>query len=152
MEESLTREAYSHSSGQEIIRLLWNPKVQYHVHKSPQLVPILIQIHPIHTFPLYFSKVHPIIILPSALRSSEWSLPFRFSDHFVFISHLSHTCCMLRPSHPPLFDHPNNICEAYKLRNFSLCNLLQPPSTFSLLGPIFSSAPCSQTPSNYVLP
>jgi len=37
--------------------------------------------------------------------------------------------------------------EEYKSFSFSLCNLLQSPVTSSLLGPIFSSTPCSQTPS-----
>jgi hypothetical protein len=42
--------------------------------------------------------------------STEWSLPFRFSDqNCVSTSHLSHTCCMHRSSHPPWCDHPNNI-------------------------------------------
>jgi hypothetical protein len=40
--------------------------------------------------------------------------------------------------------------EDYKLWSSSLCNFLQPPVTSSLFGPIFSSAPCSQTPSVYV--
>jgi hypothetical protein len=40
--------------------------------------------------------------------------------------------------------------EAHKLWNSSSCSLFQPPATNTLLGP-FSSAPCSQTPSNCVL-
>jgi hypothetical protein len=56
------------------------------------------------------------------LRSSEWSLPFRISNrNFVRISHLPHARYMPRPSHPPWFDHLNNIyVEEFKLSSFSL--------------------------------
>jgi len=38
---------------------------------SPSLVPIVSQMHPVHTFPPYFPTIHSNIILPSTLRSSE---------------------------------------------------------------------------------
>jgi hypothetical protein len=42
-------------------------------------------------------------------RSSEWSLPFRFTNkNILCISSLSHACYMSRPSRPPWFGHPNN--------------------------------------------
>jgi len=52
------------------------------------------------------------------------------NDFFVCISHLSHACYMPHSSRSPWFDHPNNI-----LWSSSLCSLLQPLSTSSLLGP-----------------
>jgi len=103
-------EASSSSYSQEIQRLLRNPKVYYRFHNSQSLVPILSQMHPVHTFPSYSPKVRSNIIFPSTPRSSHWSLLFRFSDqNFICISHFSHAHYMPRPSHPPCHDDPNNI-------------------------------------------
>jgi hypothetical protein len=130
MGESPPWEATSHSASQEITQLLWNQEVHCNVHKSPPLVPILSQMHPVHTFPPCFPKSHSNIIIPSMPRNSEWSLPFRFSDEYeVCIYHPSHTCYIPLPSQPPWFDHPNNISWSS-----SLCSLHQPPTTSSLLG------------------
>jgi hypothetical protein len=49
---------------QEPTSILWNPKVQSRVHKSPPLVPILSYINPIHSIPPYLSKIHFNIVHP----------------------------------------------------------------------------------------
>jgi hypothetical protein len=50
--------ADSHSASQEILRLLWDPKVHYSVHRNPPLVHLLSRMNPLHTFPPYFPKIH----------------------------------------------------------------------------------------------
>jgi len=66
----------SHPASQEISPILWNLKVHYRVHKSPNLN----QMKQVHTFPHNFSKMNCIIILTCTPSSSKWSLTFRFSD------------------------------------------------------------------------
>jgi hypothetical protein len=61
-------EANSHSVGQEILRLLWNPKAHYRVHKSPSLDPVLGQIYPVHTFTPPPISLRSFLILASHLR------------------------------------------------------------------------------------
>jgi hypothetical protein len=57
-----------------------------------------------------FPKIHSYVTIPSTPRSFEWSFLFRFYDQkFICISYVSYVCYMPRPSHPPWFDHPNNI-------------------------------------------
>jgi hypothetical protein len=53
--------------------------LNYRVHMSPSLVPILSQINPVHNNPPYLSKIQFNIILPPMSRSSEWSLTFWLS-------------------------------------------------------------------------
>jgi len=80
------------------------------LHNSPPLDPILSQMNPVHTSPSCCPKNHSNIIHSSTTTSSEWSLPFRFSDqNLLCLYHLYHLCYMPRPSYPPWVDHPNYI-------------------------------------------
>jgi hypothetical protein len=51
-------EASSYSASQEILHLLWNPKVHYHIHTILPLVHILSRMKPVHTLPTY--KLTPL--------------------------------------------------------------------------------------------
>jgi hypothetical protein len=64
---------------QELPNILWNPKVQYRVHKRPPLAPIVSHINPIHSIPSYLSKIRSNIVRPPTSWSFEWSLSFWLS-------------------------------------------------------------------------
>jgi len=97
-EEGTSSETNSHSASQELTRILRNPKVHYDVHKSPPRVTNTSQMNEVQTLPSYFFKIQFNTTHLFTPRSSEWSLPFRFSDqNFVCISSFP---CVLRA--PPI--------------------------------------------------
>jgi hypothetical protein len=71
MELSPFWETANCAATQELLSILWNPKVHYRVHQSPPLAPILSNINPIHTIPSYRRS---ILILSTHLR---FDLPSR---------------------------------------------------------------------------
>jgi hypothetical protein len=72
-------------------------QVHYPIHNSPPTVPILSHINPVHDLPTHLSNNHFNTILPSASRSSKWSLSVTFPHQkkpFVFLF------CPIRAARP----------------------------------------------------
>jgi len=93
VEQSPSWEASRFSAGQEIPRILWNPKVQYRVYKSSPPVPILSQKKSSPRPSSHFPEIHPNSMLPSMPDSSKLSLsPAKYtstlSQHGTFPAHL----------------------------------------------------------------
>jgi hypothetical protein len=113
IKQSPSSEAKSLSAIQEILCLLWKPKVDFRVHNSLPLVPILSQFNPVHTLQPYFLMINSNIIFPPTTTSSGWSLPFRFSDQNFYAFLISFMLATCPPTssffHPLLLDQPYNI-------------------------------------------
>ena len=76
--------------------------------RSP-LIPILSQKKPLHTVPFSVFKVYFNTVLSFGHMSSKRFPSFRFTHQNTAIISLSLPCLLLlRPSHPALFDDPNN--------------------------------------------
>jgi hypothetical protein len=100
---------------QELSSFLWNPKVHYHVHKSPPLVPILSQISQVHSTPSCLSKIHFNIV---------------------------NLCYMPCQSHTPWLDHSN--CTWRRVQVMKLLIMQFSPASCHLI-PLRSSALSSNT-------
>jgi hypothetical protein len=85
------------------------------IHNTPPVVPVFSQMHPVHNFSPYFPNIQSNITLPSTPRSSALSLRFNYNQNFVRIFHLCHASHTSRQSHPPWYDHPNNIWWSIKV-------------------------------------
>jgi len=96
--QSPSWEADNSSPSRDIRRILWNPKVHYHLNNSPLYVPILSKMNPVCTFTLYFFKIHFNIIYPSAPTSLGF--PIKYA---VALSLFPAKCNMPQPSHSRWF-------------------------------------------------
>ena len=132
MEQSPSWEANWFSACQEILCILWNPKVYYCLHKCPPPAHILSQLNPVHTPTSHFLKIHLNIILPSTPVSPSGLFPSGFPTKTLYMPLLSpHTCYMPRPSHSSWFYHPNVTGWAVQINKLLICSFLN--STLSLL-------------------
>ena len=85
---------------QEIHRILWNLKLQYHVHKSLPLVLILSQTNPVHAISSCLLEINSNMTLPYKLRFSKQPYSFRFPhQNPVSISVFHNATCLLQLIH-----------------------------------------------------
>jgi len=66
-ELNTSREATMSSASQDILWILWDPKVHYHIHMRPSPVHILYQNNPVHASPSHFLVINFNIIFSKCL-------------------------------------------------------------------------------------
>ena len=136
MEQSPSWEANWLSPSQEIPCILWNPKVCYCIHKCLPPVPILSQLHPVHTpHPISWRSIlilssHLFLGLPCVLFPSGFPTTTLYTP---LLSPICAACC----AHLILlhFITWTILSEQYRSLSSSLCSFLHSPVTLSLLGP-----------------
>jgi hypothetical protein len=106
------------AAAQEFPNILWNPKVPYHVHKSPPLVPILSQNNAVHTTLSYVPKInfilstHPCFCLPSGLFLSGFSTLCSFLHPHVTSSLFGPYILLSTP-----FSNTLRLCSPHNVRD-----------------------------------
>jgi len=136
MDQSPSWEANRLSASQEILLLLWNPKVHYRIHNSPPPVSILSHLDTVHT-PTSTSW-RSILILSSHLSLGVQNDPFpsRFPTKTLYTTTL-HTIRPTCTTHLILLDFISQkiLGEEYRSLRSSLCSFLHSLVTSSLLHP-----------------
>ena len=136
MQHNPSWEANRFSASQEILRILWKPKVHYRTHKCPPTVPVLSQLYPVHNPTSHFLKsvvilfFHLSLGLPSILFLSGFPTKTLYTPLFFPV----HSTCT---AHLILLDFftGNVLGEEYGSLSSSLCSFLHSLGTSSLLGP-----------------
>ena len=148
MVQSPSWEANWFAASQEIPRISRDQKVHYRTHKCPPPVSILGQPNPVHIPISHLQEIRLNIIHPSTPRSLQWSPSLRF-PHQDPIHPLSSPIRATCPAHLILLDFITCTILGEEYRSlpprFAISSVppLPRPSTV----PIFSSTPCSKTPS-----
>jgi hypothetical protein len=141
MEQSHSWEANRFAASQEILRVLWNPKVHYRIRKCPPPVPMLNQLDPVHTPTSHFLKIGTKSHVPlSLLRSYQNISPgprlclWIFRNKIRFNREQLLTPC---PT-PKLEDHPLSAVRDCLLNTFAAT----PPYRKPFLHPQPKDASC----------
>jgi hypothetical protein len=96
-----------------------SPKVQYRVHNSPQLAPIVSRMNAVYIIPSYLSKTHFNIITPPT-SSTRDLFPFCLSYKH---SSALHTC--YGSAHPKLLYFIIKLRSELHIKHCNRCNLIQ---------------------------
>jgi hypothetical protein len=133
MELSPSWEDINCAATEEVPSILWRPKVHYRVDESHRLVPIMSQIHPVHTATPYFSTAHfnsvlyknyiwrrvqvnEFLIMQLSLIFHHFiSLRFKYSPHIPVFKHPPSMFLpqYQRPSFTPILNHRRNYSFVY---------------------------------------